>query len=242
MVLNDGTNSTSDADGHAPAAYADAFSYDLANNRTAEQVNVTPPRLDGGNTVAGGNTVKYTHDGDDQLQTEAETKYLEHSKGEHSKGTPNFSAVDIDPGECPLFLAVPFSSPHFSSPAVAPRVVRPLDKPGDLAELFDSRTLLDGDRPARFGGHAMMQPRKPEGRKRDLLSGALPSQRPRPLQVVADQPADPDADHRPGEPEHVGGEQHRNCRHHCQHRPADSQGPFCPVRHAGMVGPAGTIG
>jgi YD repeat-containing protein len=51
-----------------PAAYTDAFHYDLANNRTEEDI-------DGGDTTAGGQSIRYVYDADDQLRTETETAY-----------------------------------------------------------------------------------------------------------------------------------------------------------------------
>jgi YD repeat-containing protein len=51
-----------------PAAFADAFHYDLANNRTEEDIN-------GGDTTAGGQSIRYAYDADDQLRTETETAY-----------------------------------------------------------------------------------------------------------------------------------------------------------------------
>jgi YD repeat-containing protein len=46
-----------------PTAYDDKFSYDLMSNRAAEQIN-------GGSAAVGGETINYTYDNDDQLQTE----------------------------------------------------------------------------------------------------------------------------------------------------------------------------
>jgi YD repeat-containing protein len=58
---------------NAPTPYADAFAYDLANNRTDEYINQTSAQLAEGNTVSGGMTIAYTYNGDDQLKTESET-------------------------------------------------------------------------------------------------------------------------------------------------------------------------
>jgi YD repeat-containing protein len=57
---------------NAPAPYANAFSYDLANNRTDEYVNQTQSQLKTGDTIAGGDTISYTYNHDDQLWTETE--------------------------------------------------------------------------------------------------------------------------------------------------------------------------
>jgi YD repeat-containing protein len=64
VILNDGTGGTTDADGHAPAAYDDVFKFDLANNRVEEDTT-------GGADGAG--VITYTYDSDDQLLTENRT-------------------------------------------------------------------------------------------------------------------------------------------------------------------------
>ena len=62
MILDDGTGGTTNANGHAPAPYADAFKFDLAGNRVEEDIT--------GSQTA---TVKYTYSDDNQLLTETRT-------------------------------------------------------------------------------------------------------------------------------------------------------------------------
>jgi hypothetical protein len=64
VILNDGTGGTSDANGHAPAAYDDVVKFDLANNRVEEDTT-------GGTDGAG--VIDYTYNSDDQLLTEDRT-------------------------------------------------------------------------------------------------------------------------------------------------------------------------
>ena len=58
-VLNDGTGGTSNANGHAPAPYTNVFKFDLAGNRTEQDVS--------GSQTA---TVSYTYNEDNELKTE----------------------------------------------------------------------------------------------------------------------------------------------------------------------------
>jgi YD repeat-containing protein len=51
-----------------PSPYTDTFVYDLANNRTQEDIN-------GGDATAGGMSIRYVYGVDDQLQTETEKAY-----------------------------------------------------------------------------------------------------------------------------------------------------------------------
>ena len=61
-----------------PAEYADTFAYDLASNRTEEDI-------DGGDGVSGGQSIRYAYNNDDQLVDETETAY--------GSGTPIYETV-----------------------------------------------------------------------------------------------------------------------------------------------------
>jgi uncharacterized delta-60 repeat protein len=58
IISGNGTN--------VPTAYDDKFFFDLSNNRTKEDIN-------GGSAATAGETINYTYDNDDQLQTETGT-------------------------------------------------------------------------------------------------------------------------------------------------------------------------
>jgi uncharacterized delta-60 repeat protein len=82
IILDDGTGGVTNANGHAPAPYADHYAFDLANNRLSKG-------------IAGGATITYTYTNEDQLSTESDGSTYDTSYLYDTSGNQHFKTVYV---------------------------------------------------------------------------------------------------------------------------------------------------